>query len=265
MNKKYILLVLLIFLMSCTEKQEPFSFVQMCDTQLGFGGYDHDIKSFKTAVNQINALNPDFVVICGDLVERPNDSSYNDFKKIMGGFNMPCYLAPGNHDLGNIPNESTLNYYRKTIGKDYFKFMYKGYAFIIVNTQLWKEDIGEESEIHDKWFKKMLEYQHVQDHEVFVIGHYPLFLKNVDEKEEYFNLPLVKRKELLKLFKQNNVAAYLSGHAHRTVINYYGNIQLISGETTSKNFDNNSFGFRLWTVGDSITQYFVALRPNNLY
>ena len=26
-------------------KQEPFSFVQMCDTQLGMGGYEHDVRT----------------------------------------------------------------------------------------------------------------------------------------------------------------------------------------------------------------------------
>lgn len=254
-------LILLIFLISCTQKQKPFSFVQMCDTQLGFGGYEHDLRSFRAAVNQINVLNPDFVVICGDLVDQPNDSSYADFKKIMGDFNMPCYPAPGNHDIGNIPNDSTLTYYRKTIGKDYYKFVHKGYAFIVTNTQLWKADKGEESKKHDNWFKKTLEDEHVQNHPAFVIGHYPLFLKTEDEKEEYFNLPLANRKELLELFEQNNVVAYLSGHTHRTVINHYENIQLISGETTSKNFDRNPFGFRLWTIGDSITQHFVALKP----
>ena len=45
-----------------------FSFAQMCDTQLGMGGYEHDVKTFGLAVTQINKMKPDFVVICGDLV-----------------------------------------------------------------------------------------------------------------------------------------------------------------------------------------------------
>ncbi len=104
------------------KKQEPFSFVQLCDTQLGFGGYEHDIKTFKSAVKQINTLNPDFVVICGDLVDNRNDSSFSDFNEIIADFKIPCYAAPGNHDVGNKPNDTTLNYYRKTIDKDYYKF-----------------------------------------------------------------------------------------------------------------------------------------------
>ena len=156
--KKYVIVSLFILLISCTEKkQEPFSFVQLCDTQLGFGGYEHDIQSFKIAVKQINRLNPDFVVICGDLVNNRSDSSYADFKEIMEGFKMPCYNAPGNHDVGNISNDTTLNYYRKTIGKDYYKFQNKGYSFVVANTQLWKSNVQNESVKHDIWFRETLQ------------------------------------------------------------------------------------------------------------
>ena len=37
-------------------KFEPFTFVQLCDTQLGMGGYEHDINTFRQAVSQIIIL-----------------------------------------------------------------------------------------------------------------------------------------------------------------------------------------------------------------
>ena len=251
----------LFFSISCSQKvQEPFSFVQLCDTQLGMGGYTHDIQSFEQAVKQINEIDPDFVVICGDLVNDAADSSYNEFKRIMKGFQVPCYPAPGNHDVGNIPNDTTLNYYRKTIGKDYYTFQNKGYSFIVTNTQLWKVSVENESEKHDKWFKQTLDSLGNSNTAVLVIGHYPIFLKTPDEEEEYFNLPLEKRNEILALFKRHNVKAYLSGHRHETVINSYDNIQLVSGETTSKNFDERPIGFRLWEISaDTISHRFVPV------
>ena len=259
----YVIISILVLLISCTEKkQEPFSFAQLCDTQLGMGGYEHDLKSFRMAVKQINILKPDFVVICGDLVNDRNDSSFADFKEIMGGFNMPCYTAPGNHDVGQVPNDTSLNYYRKTIGKDYYKFQHKGYSFIVTNTQLWKANVDKESEKHDNWFKKTLNDKSINDNPVFVIGHYPLYVETLEEAETYYNLPLIKRKELLSLFKQNNVVAYLSGHTHKRVINSNDNIKLISGVTTSKNFDGNPLGFRVWEVSsDTLTHHFISLQP----
>lgn len=89
-----------------------FSFVQMCDTQLGMGGYEHDVKTFELAVDQINEMKPDFVVICGDLVQKANDQSWLDFNRIKAGFKIPCHCAPGNHDVENTPTAASLQRYR---------------------------------------------------------------------------------------------------------------------------------------------------------
>ena len=156
-NYYYILISALILCVSCKDKTpKPFDFVQMCDTQLGMGGYEHDVLNFEQAVRQINELNADFVVICGDLVHNVSDSSFADFKRIMSGFKMPCYPAPGNHDVGKVPTDETLKYYRETIGEDYYTFKNKEYSFVVTNTQLWKTDIGSESERHHDWFKNTI-------------------------------------------------------------------------------------------------------------
>ena len=50
----------LVPLVAETDKQAKlsapllFSFAQMRDTQLGMGGYEHDVKTFGLAVDQIN-------------------------------------------------------------------------------------------------------------------------------------------------------------------------------------------------------------------
>jgi len=260
---KFALALILVFaLISCAEiKITPFTFVQLCDTQLGMGGYEHDILSFEQAVKQINELNPDFTVICGDLVNNPNDSSFIDFKRIVKGLKKPCYLAPGNHDVRNTPNDESLSYYRKTIGKDYYVFENKGYSFVTTNTQLWKVNVENESKKHHRWFANTLDSLGSIKASIIVIGHYPIFIKTPEEEEEYFNLPKDIRKEILALFIKNNVKAYLSGHKHETIINNYQNIQLVSGETTSKNFDKRPLGFRLWSVkSDTLSNVFVPLK-----
>ncbi len=231
-------------------ENQSFSFVQICDTQLGMGGYEHDVKAFETAVAKINELNPDFVVICGDLVNTANEESFSDFKKIKAGLNVPCYCVPGNHDVGNEPMPQSLQFYRQVMGEDYYSFEHKGYSFVGVNTQLWKAPVTDETKKHDAWLEKTLETASKKRLPVFVVGHYPLFLKEPDEGEEYMNLPPAKRKELLGLYEKRGVVAVLGGHTHRLLINEYKGIQLVNGETTSKNFDNRPFGFRLWHIGN---------------
>ena len=254
------IIAILLFLASCSGIQKPFSFVQLCDPQLGMGGYEHDTESFRLAVDKVNELKPDFVVICGDLVNHANDTSYTDFLRIKEGFNMPCYLAAGNHDVGMAPNDTTLAYYRTTVGEDYYDFQYKGYAFVVTNSQLWKSDVVGESEKHDIWFKERLSMHGENKDKLIVIGHIPLYLGQSDEEENYSNFPLGKRKEMLGLFEKHEVGAYLTGHTHRTIIHNLATTQLVSGETSSKNFDDRPMGFRLWEVSsDTLQHHFVAI------
>lgn len=123
---------------------------------------------------------------------------------------MPCYCVPGNHDVGNKPTPESLDRYRRIIGGDYFVVEHKGTTFIFVNTQLWKEVLENESEKQDVWLKERLKIACEKGQQVIVVGHYPLFCKKADKADEYMNLPLDKRMELLSLYDQYNVVAVLS-------------------------------------------------------
>lgn len=252
----------LILASSCASplrQKEPFTFVQMCDTQLGMGGYEHDKKTFAQAVKQVNKLKPDFTVICGDLVNNANDKSFIDFKKIKSGFTARCYCAAGNHDVQNKPTVASLKYYREQIGKDYYSFIHKGYTFVVVNTQLWVSPVEHETQKQDKWLVGECEKAKAKSRPIFIIAHYPLFTKDPNEKDNYYNVPLKIRTRLLKLYVEHGVIAVLAGHTHRRIINNYKGIQLVNGETTSKS--RPALGFRLWDVNSpsSVKHTFVPL------
>ncbi len=243
---------------------EAFTFVQVCDPQLGWGyGYANDVNSFEQAVSHINGLKPDLVVFCGDLVDNFNDNSVADFLRIRSGLTVPSYCAPGNHDVGNSPTVSRLEAYRAAIGDDYFSFEHKGYTFVIVNSSLWKAPLAGESEKQDAWLRETLAAARDKNSPVFVVGHHPLYLTSPDEAEEYYNLNPAKRSELLALFEGSGVVAVLGGHRHQLVINDYQGIQLVNGEATSRNTDGRPLGFRLWHVDSptSITHEFRPLAP----
>ena len=233
----------------------------MCDTQLGMGGYEHGVKMFGLAVATINGMKPDFVVICGDLVNKTDDKSFADFNSIRAGFKLPCYCAAGNHDVENQPTLESLKRYREKIGDDYYSFEHKGFTFVVANTQLWKAPLAGESEKHDTWFKATLEGAKTKGSPVVLVVHFPFFTKDPDEKDHYFNLPLEKRKELLALCKANGVVAILGGHTHKFTENEFEGIKLVNGETTSKNLDGTPMGFRWWEVDEkgSMSHRFVGV------
>ncbi|WP_421897750.1 metallophosphoesterase [Marinoscillum sp.] len=232
----------------------------MCDPQIGMGGYDDDMVRFNLAVDKINRMQPDFVIVCGDLVHHAHDSAYDDFEEVINKLEVPYLLAPGNHDLGNIPSDSSLQAYRSRFGDDYFVSHYGEVSMVVINTQLIKENVKLASDLQMKWIASMLDSLAHTKQKVFVMGHYPLFIKEVNEEENYFNLPDNRRTTLLELFESSGVLAYLSGHKHELLTNEYAGIFLVSGETTSKNFDERPFGFRKWSVQKCrITHEFVPL------
>lgn len=243
-----------VLLASCVSPGRPsgsaggFTFVQICDPQLGFSEYERDAASLRQAVLQVNGLRPDFVVVCGDMVNDANARSFSDFKAIAGELAMPYYCVPGNHDVGNRPSASSLARYRETIGRDYYVIEHRGAAFVFVNTQLWKEAVAGETEKQDAWLRERLAEAAEKGQQIFIVGHIPLFNREADEADEYMNLPIERRTELLGLFERYGAAAYLGGHAHRLILNEYKGIQMVHGETTSKHFDARPLGFRLWRV-----------------
>ena len=227
---------------------QPFDFVQMCDPQLGFTEYAADLRRFDEAVSQINALRPDLVLICGDLVNRADEKSFADFNAAKARFTIPAYAAPGNHDLGNRPTLQSLEQYRRLVGPDYYAVDHEGCRFVVLNSQLWQTPVAGETDKQDAWLAQTMETAAKQHRRLFVVMHHPLFVKAPDEPDEYFNLPRAKRKELLALFERCSVVAVLTGHTHTTVINEYHGMQMVTSENTSRNFDKHPLGFRLWHV-----------------
>src|SRR2546425_8703 len=101
-----------------------------------------------------------------------------------------------------------------------------------------------ESEKQESWVKKNLAAAARKKQPILVICHHPFFVKQPEEADSYYNLPIAKRKELLDLCQRSGVVAILAGHTHRTITNDFGGIQMVAGETTSRNFDHRPLGFR---------------------
>ncbi len=95
--------------------KDDYYFIQLTDPHLpgktyyGDSGYetdDSELEDFEEVINDINILNPEFVVLTGDLL---NEGEMEDFEclrhhtktiELLEKLEVPVYLVPGNHDLG---------------------------------------------------------------------------------------------------------------------------------------------------------------------
>ena len=94
--------------------------------------------TFKLAMNQLNLLQPEFVINVGDLIEGYSDkkaelsSEWDEMNLILGELKMPFFRTPGNHDIANPVAQSV---YREKFGATYYYFIYKNTLFMVLDTE----------------------------------------------------------------------------------------------------------------------------------
>jgi serine/threonine-protein phosphatase CPPED1 len=252
-----ITLILIMLWQSCTlnrHTEQPFFFIQMTDIQFGMHednlGFERETFLYEKAVAEVNRLNPDFVIITGDLVHDPDDENQiREFKRITKKINpgIPVYLIPGNHDIGQVPDDESMRRYHANYGNDRFTFDHKGTRFIGINSVLVKADISSQSMKQVKWLEQTLKGGN-KAHQVIVFTHYPFFVTSFDEPENYSNLNPDHRTKYLTLFKENKVTAIFSGHLHNNTQAEYEGIQVVTTSAVGKPLGNAPSGFRIVRV-----------------
>lgn len=255
-TKRYIIGIT-IFFISITilgqgaSNNKPWFFIQITDPQFGMfeenEGFEKETIIYEKAVNAINKLSPDFVVITGDFVHNRNsEEQINEFKRITAMINskIPVYYTPGNHDVGQIPDEKSLEKYKDNYGPDRFSFTHKGSSFIGFNTSLIKAQLLDLEKEQLTWLTQNLQESQQTEH-IILFCHYPFFIKTFDEPENYSNITFSDRDLYLKLFDKFNVNAIFSGHLHNNAYGEYGDIQLITTSALGKPLSKAPSGMRI--------------------
>lgn len=230
--------------------KQPLTIVQLCDPQLGFNkdGFEADLERLNRAIVKINRMKPDIVLVAGDFVHHRSDSTNSVFKEAISKVTVPVMLTPGNHDIAEPVTEEGLTLYRAFFGDDFQTLVLKGRMIISANSLLWRDAPEEETKAQNNKMHVALQEAKRKGMPVVMLTHVPPFDKTLDERDEYFNLPQSCREDILKLFDEHGVIIWLAGHTHKTSENHYGNVTILNGEGTSRNFDNHPHGFRLITL-----------------
>lgn len=205
------------------KENAEYSFIHLSDPQFGMFGsfekhhsFEKETKLMQQAVDAINRLKPQYVLVTGDLVhDRNNLAQVAEYKRLTALIDkkIPVYEVPGNHDVGNDATVEDVEQYKKRFGADRFAFSYKNTYVIGINSNLiWAGNTPLERE-QAQWLQKELKKGQKYKYRI-VAGHHPIYVNQPDEKKTYENLPPEKRTEYLELFRNNKVDIYLSGHLH---------------------------------------------------
>lgn len=266
----------------------PFCFIQAADPQLGLmkawregdcdGGGDEwaeEVELTKQAVVAVNQLRPRprFMVLCGDLVHAMPDTSFRqgqerDLKAALKGTDpsIPLVFVSGNHDLGNTPTPGTIEQYCRAWGDDYFSFWVGGVLCLVLNSQLFYDASAcpQLKEAQETWLQAQLSRasssMEPKPKHILVFQHIPLYLKNPEEEDDYFNLQKAVRQNLLDRFKKAGVKAVFSGHYHRNAGGCHDGLDMVVSSAIGCQLGEDTHGLRVVVVtADKVVHRYHSL------
>jgi 3',5'-cyclic AMP phosphodiesterase CpdA len=239
---------------------EPFFFIQLSDPQLGMftdnRDFVQDAANFEFTVNAVNRLRPDFVIVTGDLVNRPGDASQiAEYRRIIGRIDssIPVYNIAGNHDVENEPTPESLASYTRTFGPDHYAFRHKGLAGIVLNSSVIHSPgkAPEQLAQQERWLRAELAKAKAEGaRHIVVFQHHPWFLKNGSEPDQYFNIPTVRRAAYMAMFREFGVRYLFCGHYHRNAEGRDGALENITSGPVGKPLGGAKSGLRVAIVRD---------------
>ena len=249
----------------------PFFFIQMTDPQFGMyradTSFEQETANFELAIATANRLHPAFVVVTGDLINKPGDAAQAaEYWRIAKRLDpaIPLYNVAGNHDVANTPTPATVARYIALFGPDHYVFHHGDFTGVVLNSSLIDSSVAVPAEFaaQERWLKTQLaDAQRSGARHIVVFAHHPWFLQRATEPDQYFNIPLVHRARYLALFHAYGVEALFSGHYHQNAVAADGNIQAVTTGPVGMPFgDVPQSGIRIVVVTDSgITHKFYGL------
>lgn len=244
----------------------PLFIIQVTDPQFGMyesdKGFTKETELYEKAVSAINNLNPDFVVITGDLTNKKDDpAQISEFKRITAMINkeIPVWYSPGNHDIGQPTTQKDIDKFRADYGHDRFSFKHKKSVFVGINSCIIKSNDPVLEKQQLDWIKKELS-KAKRARQTIIFTHYPFFINAFDEPETYSNIAVETRNRYMSIFKEYGVDAIFAGHLHNNASAKSGNIQMITTNSVGKPSGKVQSGIRVIKVyRDRVESVFYTL------
>jgi serine/threonine-protein phosphatase CPPED1 len=255
--------IALLCISICTAYGADFEFAWVTDTHITTTNpieknYEHSVR-LREVLADITTLAPDFILHGGDAIEKPGDpAELAAFLELMQP-GVPWYPIAGNHDIGNQPTPKALDGWigsglgRGLQKREFYGFTHKGAAIYVLNTFVNESTRTEMMARAEEQLKDMDEFfqQNQAASPKIVCGHAPLFVREADEPNEYFNVKMPYRERLIKLMLMHGATTYLCGHRHGDYVIESGGIREYCQTALSFQIgESNRPGCYMFHVGD---------------
>jgi len=95
-------------------------------------------RTYDKAMEQINLLQPEFVINVGDNIEGYSDdkaelnAEWDGVDELLDELDMPFFRTPGNHDIANSTAQQV---YKERYGGTYYYFLYSNTLFMVLDSE----------------------------------------------------------------------------------------------------------------------------------
>jgi hypothetical protein len=222
--------------------RDDFQFAIISDRTGG-----HRSRVFSKAVEQLNLMQPEFVVCVGDLIEGYTQDKdrlvreWREFQTYVSRLEMPFFYVPGNHDLANALQARL---WKQKFGRTWYEFVYRDVLFLCLNSEDPPgRDPGSISEAQLAWLKKTLA-DNARVRWTLVFLHKPMWLLPEAEKNGW--------SEAEALLKGRSYTVF-AGHVHtyrkfvRQGQNYYM-LATTGGASRMRGVEYGEFDHLVWVT-----------------
>jgi len=179
------------------DKKDYFEFVILGDNRNGY-------ETFSQIIQQVNIINPIWVIDNGDLVFGGEANKYRLFYETVSKLQVPLYTTLGNHDI----RENGRARYTKLFGPPYYSFTYRDAHFVFLDSSRgWSEKRAIPEEEYT-WLENDLKSTDAKH--IYVISHIPPVDPRTHKKPNKF--PEIPGVEKTNFFEKimNNYSEYKS-------------------------------------------------------
>ena len=212
-----------------------FTVAAITDTHLNQGEQDCNSpfpvnqqanQRMRYVVQDLNQRQVDMVINLGDLLHPvpavPDlyAAAASCFKQQVAELTAPLYCLPGNHDIGDKPNDwapaaaicdNFIALWQAHFGAQFHSVEQGDCVFLLINAQLINSGLADEAK-QASWLQA--ECKKHQAKRLFMFSHYPPYFSHAAEDDNYDNISEPGRSWLLNLLEEFKVEAFFAGHVH---------------------------------------------------
>jgi len=196
--------------------------VQLSDIHVGS---QFKPKTFAKVVNEVNKLNPDAIIITGDLTNEGLINEYKECKKLVSKFKAKKIITiSGNHDYRNTGYLA----FRKFFPFQTINELDDNVVIVTLGTARPDRNEGEVGYRQNLWLERTMG-KYKNKIKILAMHHHLVGIPDTGSDR----LTVIDAGDILRTILQTNVNLVLCGHKHRPWVWNFKNLQIVNAGTAS--------------------------------